>query len=135
MPGENLTRAEAIERASIVTPHRYDIALDLRGEETFSSVTTVEFDAQPGAETFIDLIAPRVNSITLNGESIETTEFKNSRIPLSHLAEHNTLVVDADCAFMNTGEGMHRFVDPVDESIYLYTQFEVADARRVFAVF
>ena len=36
---------------------------------------------------------------------------------------------------MNTGEGLHRFVDPVDDEVYLYTQFEVADARRVFAVF
>ena len=36
---------------------------------------------------------------------------------------------------MNTGEGLHRFVDPVDEEVYLYTQFEVADCRRMFAVF
>ena len=36
---------------------------------------------------------------------------------------------------MHTGEGLHRFVDPVDEPVYLYTQFEVADARRVFACF
>ena len=36
---------------------------------------------------------------------------------------------------MHTGEGLHRFVDPVDKSVYLYTQFEVADSRRMFAVF
>ena len=36
---------------------------------------------------------------------------------------------------MHTGEGLHRFVDPVDKSVYLYTQFEVADSRRVFTVF
>ncbi len=36
---------------------------------------------------------------------------------------------------MNTGEGLHRFVDPVDGEVYLYSQFEVADSRRVFAVF
>src|SRR5699024_735154 len=36
---------------------------------------------------------------------------------------------------MNTGEGLHRFVDPVDEEVYLYSQFEVADTRRMFAVF
>ena len=36
---------------------------------------------------------------------------------------------------MNTGEGLHRFVDPVDNEVYLYTQFEVPDSRRMFAVF
>ena len=36
---------------------------------------------------------------------------------------------------MRTGEGLHRFVDPVDKAVYLYTQFEVIDARRMFACF
>jgi aminopeptidase N len=36
---------------------------------------------------------------------------------------------------MNTGEGLHRFIDPVDDEVYLYTQFEIAEARRVFACF
>ena len=31
---------------------------------------------------------------------------------------------------MNTGEGLHRFVDPVDGGVYLYSQFETADAKR-----
>ena len=46
-----------------------------------------------------------------------------------------TLTVDATGVYMNTGEGLHRFVDPVDDEVYLYTQFEVADSRRMFAVF
>ena len=41
----------------------------------------------------------------------------------------------ADFAYTNTGEGLHRFVDPVDGEVYLYSQFEVPDSRRVFAVF
>ena len=45
------------------------------------------------------------------------------------------MVITADCAYMNTGEGLHRFVDPVDNETYLYTQFESADARRMFACF
>ncbi len=36
---------------------------------------------------------------------------------------------------MNTGEGLHRFTDPEDGEVYLYSQFEVADTRRVYAVF
>lgn len=54
---------------------------------------------------------------------------------LPNLAAENVLVIDADALYMNTGEGLHRFVDPVDQEVYLYTQFEVADCRRMFAVF
>ncbi|MDU0969057.1 MAG: aminopeptidase N [Actinomycetaceae bacterium] len=136
MPGTNLTHDEAAERASIVTVDAYDVHLDLRADApTFHSVTTVTFDATPGASTFIDLIADSVASMTLNGTTLPSSAYADSRIALSDLADHNTLVVDATCTYMHTGEGMHRFTDPIDNRDYVYTQFEVPDARRVFTVF
>ena len=60
---------------------------------------------------------------------------ESTGIALTGLAEHNVLVVDADCRYSNTGEGLHRFVDPVDSEVYLYSQFETADAKRMFACF
>ncbi|WP_036325403.1 hypothetical protein, partial [Microbacterium sp. B19] len=72
MPGENLTRIEAQERRAIVDTHDYDVRLDLtRGDEVFGSVTTVRFAATEGASTFIDLIARTVNSVTLNGRTLD----------------------------------------------------------------
>ncbi|MEV7691996.1 aminopeptidase N [Microbacterium sp. NPDC089189] len=136
MPGENLTRIEAQERRAIVDTNAYEIALDLTtGAELFRSTTTVRFTATPGAATFIDLIAERVHRITLNGRDIDTAAFADSRIALDALEADNVLVVDADCRYTNSGEGLHRFVDPVDGEVYLYSQFEVPDSRRVFAVF
>lgn len=137
MPGENLTRIEAQERRAIVDTHEYHVRLDLtRGDEVFGSVTTVRFAATEGASTFIDLIARTVNSVTLNGRVLDPAEvFADSRIALDGLAAENELVVDADCEYTNTGEGLHRFVDPVDGEVYLYSQFEVPDSRRVFTVF
>ena len=137
MPGTNLTRAEAEARASIVSTETYKVVLDLTtSEDTFRSTSTVAFTATPGESTFIDLIAPTVHSIILNGEELDpAAHFADSRIELPNLAEHNTLTVVADCAFMNTGEGLHRFIDPEDGEVYLYSQFEVADTRRVYAVF
>ncbi|GEL96170.1 aminopeptidase N [Cellulomonas composti] len=137
MPAENLTRAEARERAATVATHAYDVTLDLTtGPTTFTSRTVATFSATPGASTFVDLIAPTVHEITLNGRAIDpATAFAESRIALTDLAADNELVVVADCAYMNTGEGLHRFVDPVDDEVYLYSQFEVADSRRMFAVF
>jgi len=138
MPGTNLTRAEAEARAITVSTEAYRIELDLSDTagDTFRSSSKVTFAATPGAETFIDLIAPEVLSITLNGEELDpATHYEDSRITLPNLKDHNELVVVANCAYMNTGEGLHRFVDPEDGEVYLYSQFEVADTRRVYAVF
>ncbi len=137
MPGTNLTRAEAAARADLLSVTNYDVSLDLTGTEaTFTSDTTVTFTAAPGASTFIDLIAPQVHRVVLNGRELDPgTVHSDSRIHLDDLAEHNELRVLASCAYMTTGEGLHRFTDPVDQETYLYSQFEVADARRVFAVF
>ncbi|MFB7174389.1 aminopeptidase N [Streptomyces sp. NPDC056254] len=141
MPGTNLTREEAQQRAKLLTVDSYEIELDLTGAQeggTYPSVTTVRFQsAEAGAETFIDLVAPAVHEVVLNGKSLDVAAvFRDSRIALAHLvAGANELRVVADCAYTNTGEGLHRFVDPVDQQAYLYTQFEVPDARRVFASF
>ncbi|MFF4580868.1 aminopeptidase N [Streptomyces sp. NPDC001373] len=141
MPGTNLTREEAQQRAKLLTVDSYEIELDLSGAQeggTFRSATTVRFQsAEAGAGTFIDLVAPAVHEVVLNGTALDAAAvFKDSRIALDGLAAGaNELRVVADCAYTNTGEGLHRFVDPVDQQAYLYTQFEVPDARRVFASF
>ncbi|MGW2743877.1 aminopeptidase N [Streptomyces sp. NPDC001450] len=145
MPGENLTRDEARERAALLSVDGYEVALDLRsavgdgdGEpRTFRSVTTIRFRCnEPGASTFADLVAPSVTSVTLNGKDLDPGEvFDGTRIALEDLAAENELTVDAQCAYSRTGEGMHRFVDPEDGEVYLYTQYEPADARRVFTNF
>ena len=137
MPAENLTRDEARARAAVVAVRSYEVALDLTtGPTTFASRTIVRFTATPGASTFIDLIAPEVHEVVLNGRVLDRAAVvADSRIALDDLAGENELTVVADAAYMNTGEGLHRFVDPVDDEVYLYSQFEVADSRRVFAVF
>jgi len=134
----NLTRDEASARARLLNVSSYDVELDLTtGHETFASTTTVTFTATaPGATTFIELAAPTVREIALNGVPLSPAEvFDGERITLSGLAEANRLTVVADCAYSRTGEGLHRFVDPVDEAVYLYTQFETYDAHRMYACF
>ncbi|AXH36452.1 aminopeptidase N [Humibacter sp. BT305] len=137
MPGENLTRDEARERAELLEVRSYDVVLDLTtSPETFRSTTTVRFAAREGASTFIDAITRTVHGVTLNGRSLDPAVVADGvRIQLDGLAAENELVVDADMIYTNTGEGLHRFVDPVDDEVYLYSQFEVPDSRRMFAVF
>ena len=137
MPGENLTRVEAQERKALVEVASYGVELDLTtGDTTFASTTTVAFTAKAGSSTFIDAMTHTVHSVTLNGVQLDPAQVSDGiRIRLDNLAADNVLVVVADAEYTNTGEGLHRFVDPVDGEVYLYTQFEVPDSRRVFAVF
>ncbi|MBX9641907.1 MAG: aminopeptidase N, partial [Mycobacteriaceae bacterium] len=133
----NLTQEQAVERAALITVGNYHINLDVTlGEQTFRSTTTVVFDALAGADTVIDIAADAVRSASLNGQQLDVSGYDESTgIALRELATHNVVVVDADCRYSNTGEGLHRFVDPIDGETYLYSQFETADAKRMFACF
>ncbi|MGI8816935.1 MAG: aminopeptidase N [Pseudonocardia sp.] len=147
MAAPNLTRADAERRAALLsdtaTTIDYRIELDLTdgsgrpGETEFDSTTTVRFGCtQPGAASWIDLVAATVSSAVLNGTELDVSGYReDDGIALPELAASNELVVRARGRYMNTGEGLHRFVDPVDSCVYLYSQFETADAKRMFACF
>ncbi|HEX2894561.1 MAG TPA: aminopeptidase N [Marmoricola sp.] len=138
MPGTNLTREEAQTRARLLDVDSYTIELDVTtSDKMFASTTTIEFRAsEVGASTFADLVGATVHEITLNGVSLDpATAYADSRIQLHDLQADNVLVVRADCTYSHSGEGLHRFVDPVDDRVYLYSQFEVPDARRVYTTF
>ncbi|MFJ8041606.1 aminopeptidase N [Kitasatospora sp. NPDC096147] len=142
MPGKNLSREEAQQRAAILSVDGYRVHLDVTSAVdpaavTFRSTTTITFrSSEPGGSTFADLLAPAVRAVTLNGAALDPAAvFDGTRVALDGLAAENVLVVEADCAYSRTGEGLHRFVDPVDGETYLYTHYEPADARRVFANF
>ncbi|GAA1918994.1 aminopeptidase N [Nocardioides marmoribigeumensis] len=138
MPGTNLTRDEAATRSDLITVDSYDVTLDLTtGNTTFASTTVVRFSCRrPGTSTFADLVGATVHSIDLNGRPLDPADvYADSRIALDDLAEDNVLTVVADCRYSRVGEGLHRFVDPADDRVYTYTQFEVPDARRVYTTF
>ena len=133
----NLTHDEARERADLVTVSSYQVELDLTGgETTFPSVTVARFRcSRPGAGTFINLTAPEVREITLNGAPVSLDAFDGDRITLSGLAAENELRVVADCAYSRSGEGLHRFTDPADGAVYMYSDLETFDAHRIYACF
>jgi aminopeptidase N len=143
VPGvRNLTQVEATERARLIEVTGYDISLDLSSAvqatgRTFRSVTEVRFRcSEPGANTFIETAAESVRSATLNGAPVDLADWSAEKgLTLTGLAAENVLVVDADFPYSNSGQGLHRTVDPVDGETYLYSQFETADAQRVFACF
>lgn len=133
----NITRNEAIQRAELVSDPVYRVSLELDGKgDTFSCFASIDFKSVENSSTWIDLVSPQVESIWLNGEELNVNEvFDGTRIQLQKLKKENQLKIKSQCSYMNTGEGLHRHIDPVDNEVYIYTQFEVPDCRRVFPVF
>jgi aminopeptidase N len=138
MAAAEITRDETAARARLLQVDSYQVDLDLtRGPEIFGSVSRIRFGcAEPGAASYLDLIADRVHEITLNGNAVDpAAAWADGRIALTGLAARNELVVVADCRYSRDGTGLHRAVDPADGKVYCYTKFEPAYARRVYANF
>ncbi|MBG0567737.1 aminopeptidase N [Actinoplanes aureus] len=139
----NLTQVEAAERGRLLEVTGYDITLDLTdghgnpGSDTFRSTTVITFRcAEPGAATFVEAAAATIRSATLNGAPVDLGAWSpENGLPLSGLAAENTLVVDGDFKYSASGQGLQRSLDPVDKEVYLYSQFETADAQRTYACF
>ncbi|HEX2355110.1 MAG TPA: aminopeptidase N [Micromonosporaceae bacterium] len=132
----SLTRAEAVARTALLTVESYEVDLDLTtGAEVFRSTTTVRFRAAAGADTFVELKPARLRSAALNGTALDPAGLAENRLPLGGLVAENELVVVADMAYSNTGEGLHRFTDPVDGETYLYAMSFLDEGQRIFACF
>ena len=123
----NLTRNDAQTRAQLISNVRYDVHVDITGEDTFTTTSTIHFDSKAG-QTHFDLVAQEFQAF-LNGQPLEGRELS--------LADDGAyeLHVTSTEPYNRTGEGLHKFTDPVDGKDYLYTQFEPAMAMKVFACF
>ena len=139
MSGENLTRIEAEERSNLIATSHYQVELDLSSsdDKKYWSGSTVSFSsARAGATTFIDAIAESITRVELNGVELNPADvYDGYRIRLAGLQLENTLTVEGYFKYTNTGIGLHRYVDSVDGNVYLYSHFEPADSRLMYAVF
>ncbi|MGJ0387998.1 aminopeptidase N [Microbacterium sp. CGR1] len=134
----NLTREETAARSAAISVRSIRVELDLTGapernRSGFPTVTTLEF-ASTTSSTWLDFIGESVERLVVNGVDQEIV-YDGARIALRGLADVNTVRVEAVGVYSRSGEGLHRFHDPVDERTYLYTQYEPADSRRVMACF
>ena len=140
-----MTRDEATQRSALIEVTSYDVSIDVSqasdaAVETYPSTTRIRFtSAHDGASTFLDYIHGGIESVTVNGTVFEGQELESmvddARIHLNNLQATNDVEVVGNSVYSTSGEGLHRFVDPTDGLTYLYTQYEPADARRVFANF
>jgi aminopeptidase N len=110
---------------------------------TTPTCTPTQGEPVPGTNLTREEAAARAALVTVDSNEVEldvttldpAAHYADSRITLPGLAADNVVVITATGRYTNTGEGLHRFVDPVDDEVYLYSQFEVPDSRRMFPVF
>jgi aminopeptidase N len=134
----NLTRDEALARASLISGATYDVSLDLTaGDEHFRIDATIRFDCgEPGSSTFLEFIGSAVHEASLNGESLEAGAiFDGTRIAIGGLAARNELRIRATGAYQRNGIGLHRATDPVDGAAYCYSDAEPYEMHRVYPCF
>ncbi|WP_405372917.1 MULTISPECIES: aminopeptidase N [unclassified Microbacterium] len=138
MSSANLTREETAARAATITLHTMRVEVDVRSAEdasalSFGTASTLTFSST-GETTWIDFLGDAVEEVVVNGE-LQPVDWDGARIRVSGLVAENVVRVRARGRYSRSGEGLHRFVDPVDGEVYLYTQYEPADCRRVYPCF
>ena len=140
----NITRSDASARSAVLTTHSAQVTVDLSGGfggldydpvALFGSTSTLKFHSSAKTDTWANLIADRLVSATLDGRPLKPDALRDHKLHFRVRSGEHVLVVTALCRYSHTGEGLHRFVDPVDDVVYCYTQFETADARRMYACF
>lgn len=138
-----LSELQAFKRSSRVDNVAYLLHFSLSRDESFSVTSTIYFDLNDTSTPLtIDLSEAKIENINVNG-TILTTEQVNSAynqwfitLPAEQLITgKNTITVNFTRKHSTNGEGLHRFKDPVDDKIYLYSHFEPAAAQQMFALF
>ncbi len=137
---DNLTEAEAAERARRVQNVRYTLHLSLTSKaETYQGELAAEFEitAKGHEPLFLDFTGKEVRSLLVNGKSVPKPEHTAHRVVLPEelLKEENRVVVAYENAYSHTGSGFHQFLDPEDGREYIFSDFEPFNAHQLFPCF
>lgn len=137
---ENLTREEAAARAAIITVDTTTVVLDLtHGDSVFGATSTVTFrvGGNMPVSTFLDATCDAVHEVLIDGASVhDPTIITQTRILLHDLSPGtHTVTVVATMRYQHEGNGLHHFVDPQDQLVYLHSQCEPFDAHLIYPCF
>ena len=136
----NLRHEEAAWRASVCQVASSHVAIDV---STAIDPSEVAFTVhcwmrlrirRPAEGLWVDFVGQGVDSLSIDGQPVAVS-WDSARIVLPVLdpGEH-AVEIGARGLYSNSGQGLHRFHDPVDGATYLYTHFEPSDARRAWPV-
>lgn len=146
-----LTREEATARFKQIGRIQYALQFEFSAERLeFKGRAKISFQVKPtvkegGSEIFVELRDAKVSAVTLNGKAwqdIEIQDHYNGRRLRLRVADlnknggiNNHLEITYERPYQNDGVGLHRFQDPEDKRVYLYTHFEPYHAHLMFPCF
>ena len=140
---KHLSQEQAFKRSKRVSNVAYKLNFSLTGDESFSATSTIDFTLNNATMPLtVDLSEAQISSLSINGKSASKEQIHNSynnwfiTLPAKQLAHgKNSITVNYTRKHSTNGEGLHRFKDPVDGKVYLYSHFEPAAAQQMFALF
>lgn len=138
-----LSQEQAFKRSKRVSQVNYKLNFSLTGDETFSASSTINFTLNDASQPLtVDLNEAQLNSVVINGNKLSKQALNKNynnwfvTLPAAQLTQgKNSVTINFTRKHSTNGEGLHRFKDPVDDKVYLYSHFEPAAAQQMFALF
>lgn len=138
-----LSQTRAFKRSERVSNVNYQLSFNLTGQENFTATSTINFDLSDNKTPLtVDLNKAEITNLIINGKTVTEPNLNQNyngwfiTLPAQQLKQGSNKVSVSFTRKHNTnGEGLHRFKDPVDGKVYLYSHFEPAAAQQMFALF
>lgn len=144
----SLSRDEAVIRSNQVSRVSYLLWFGLDSEQDqFTGKTVIQFNLRENAKKsgrplLIDLEEGTVTSLSINGNLVPEDKLKDRFdghhvvLQMKELQEAaNQIKISYTHPYSATGNGLHRFKDPVDNRVYINSHFEPYYAHRMFPCF
>lgn len=142
-PSINLTRGEAIERASVVEKPEYDLEFIFKKKSNqFQAKIKIQFEVKKIAASFLDANQIKLDSLQINSqkwnEALIAQNYNGQRILLPQAflkLGKNEVIIEYQQNFSKNGRGIYKFTDPLDNKEYIWTKLEPFEANQVFPCF
>jgi len=133
----SLSQTEASERDQLVTNIQYDLLLDISNENNFTGKLILNFELKNLSSLRLDFHSGKLTEWSINNAIQEPISVEGSLNILESKLNlgNNQLIISFEKPYSRTGTGLHRFVDPDDQNIYFFTQFEAYHANELFPCF
>lgn len=131
-----LTQIMAQHRSAQLSHVKYDLFIDVSvGAKSFNGEQRIRFDLKPDkkiGDVWLDYQGGTITFAEINGAVTKLERGPvHVRLPKDKLVSGtNLVVIKFEHEYSRTGSGLHRFQDPEDKKVYLYTQFEPFAASR-----
>jgi aminopeptidase N len=135
----NLTKEAAELRTKQITKIKYDLFFKIgEADKVFTGKEKISFDLNETEHPVsIDFTDGEVLAVSVNDQAAPF-EYNKAAILIKGSAfklGSNAISIEFAHPYSNNGTGLHRFKDPADGRVYIYSQFEPFDANRLYPCF